>query len=162
QALRHLPASREVAERTIDLRFQVRQSCVPLRDYRRALEQVREAAAEAEAIGDRARLGWAFVFRAHGLFLSGDTRAASEAGQPGVAIAQALKDPGLAESANFYLGQVLHWVGEYRRCAGLLIQNVTILEAELRLQQRESKQFVNSRILLAYPLATLPHPPQPS
>jgi len=155
EALGHLPPSRETAARTIDLRFDVRQSCVPLRDYRRALEQLREAEAEAEAIGDRARLGWAVVFRAHGLFLSGDTRAACEAGQQGVASAQALKDPGLAESANFYLGQVLHWVGEYRHCAGLLIQNVTALEAELRLQQRESKQFVNSRMVLGWCLAEL-------
>src|SRR5262249_61488566 len=155
QALRHLPASREVAERTIDLRFDVRQSCVPLLDYRRALEHLREAAAGSEAIGDRARLGWTFVFRAHSLFLSGDTKAGLEAAQHGVTIAKALDDPGLAESANLYLGQVLHWVGEYRRCAALLGQNVTTLESELRSRHRVSKQFVNSRLFLAWSLAEL-------
>src|SRR5262249_41451196 len=155
QSLRHLPASREVAERTIDLRFDVRQSCVPLLDYRRALEHLREAAAESEAIGDRARLGWTFVFRAHSLFVSGDTKAALEAAQHGVTIAKALDDPGLAESANLYLGQVLHWVGEYRRCAALLGQNVTTLESELRSRHRVSQQFVNSRLFLAWALAEL-------
>jgi len=104
-ALRHLPASRETVERIIDLRFKIRQSCVPLLDHRRALDHLREAEREADAIGDQARLGWALVYRAHGLFLSGDSQGAIEAGQRGLATAEALRDASLQESANFYLGQ---------------------------------------------------------
>src|SRR5207247_1729266 len=106
EALRRLPAFREVAERTIDLRFEIRQSYVPLREPERMLEHLREAQTQAEAIEDRARLGWALIYRAHGLFLSGDSHGAIESGQRGLAIAEALEDPYLQESANFYLAQV--------------------------------------------------------
>jgi len=90
QALQHLPPSRAMIERTIDLRFKVRQSCVPLRDHTRVLDHLRKAEAEAETIDDRARLGWAFAYRVHGLFLSGDSQGAIEAGQHSVAIAEVL------------------------------------------------------------------------
>lgn len=155
QALQHLPPSRAMIERTIDLRFKVRQSCVPLRDHTRVLDHLRKAEAEAETIDDRARLGWAFAYRVHGLFLSGDSQGAIEAGQHSVAIAEVLGDPLLQESANFYLAQVLHWVGDFRGGVGLLSSNVTALEAELRFRHLESKQFVNSRTFLSWCLAEL-------
>jgi DNA-binding SARP family transcriptional activator/tetratricopeptide (TPR) repeat protein len=153
-ALRHLPVSRATTERAIDLRFELRQSCVPLLDHRRLLEHLREAEAEAEAIGDRTRLGWALVYRAHGLLLSGDFAGAIDAGQRGLAIGEALADPGLAESANFYLGQILHWVGDYRRGAALLRQSAALEDAVAR-QGMKSKQVVNSRTFLGWCLAEL-------
>ena len=155
EALRRLPASREVAERTIDLRFEIRQSYVPLREPERMLEHLREAQTQAEAIEDRARLGWALIYRAHGLFLSGDSHGAIESGQRGLAIAEALEDPYLQESANFYLAQVCHWVGNYRRGVELLGRNVTTLETELKRRGVDSKQCVNSRTFLAWCLAEL-------
>ena len=154
-ALRRLPVSRATVERIIDLRFKIRQSCVPLLDHRRALDHLREAEREADAIGDQARLGWALVYRGHGLFLSGDSQGAIEAGQRGLTAADTLRDASLQESANFYLGQVLHWMGDYRRCSGLLSHNVTALENELRSRGAESKQSVNSRAFLAWCLAEL-------
>jgi DNA-binding SARP family transcriptional activator len=154
-ALRHLPASRETVAQTIDLRFEVRQSCVPLRDHARVLEHLRRAEAEAESMGDRERLGWAFAYLAHGLYISGDSGGAIEAGQRGLAIAEALADPALLESTNFYLAQVLHWVGDYRRGARLLRHNVTTLEAALRDRGVESRQSVNSRTFLGWCLAEL-------
>src|SRR5437667_241191 len=155
EALRRLPASREVAERTIDLRFEIRQSYVPLREPERMLEHLREAQTQAEAIEDRARLGWALIYQAHGLFLSGDSHGAIESGQRGLAIAEALEDPYLQESANFSLAQVFHWVGNYRRGVELLGRNVTTLETELKRRGVESKQCVNSRTFLAWCLAEL-------
>jgi DNA-binding SARP family transcriptional activator len=56
-ALRRLPPRRETVEQAIDLRFELRQSCVPLRDHARALDHARQAASEANSIGDRTRLG---------------------------------------------------------------------------------------------------------
>jgi tetratricopeptide (TPR) repeat protein len=96
-----------------------------------------------------------FVYRAHGLFLSGDSAGAIEAGQQGLEIADSMADPGLQESANFYLGQVRHWVGDYRQGAALLRRNVVVLEEELRRRGIPSRQAVNSRTFLGWCLAEL-------
>lgn len=154
-ALRHLLPSRDLVERSVDLRFQLRQSCVPLLDHRRILEHLQEAEAAARALGDDLRLAWALVYRTHGLLLAGDCHEALEAGQAALAIAHEADDKGLQESANFYLAQVHHWVGSYHRGADLLRRNVTSLESELAERQLPTKQVVNSRTFLAWCLAEL-------
>src|SRR2546426_1102762 len=155
ETLQRLPSSREMLERAVDLRFDLRQSCVPLRDYRRVLDHLREAEMAAGSIGGPARPGGGFVYRTHGLFLAGDCRSAVEAGQRALAIAGALHDPCLEESANVYLGQVYHWLGNYRRAAELLGRNVASLEGELRRCDLTVRQDVNSRTFLAWCLAEL-------
>src|SRR3989475_9501689 len=155
EALQRLPSSREMLERAVDLRFDLRQSCVPLRDYRRVLDHLREAEMAAESIGDQARLGWVFVYRTNGLFLAGDCHAAVEAGQRALAIAGALGDARLEESANAYLGQVYHWLGSYRRGAELLERNLNVLERELRRGNLPIRQEITSRTFLAWCLAEI-------
>jgi DNA-binding SARP family transcriptional activator len=154
-ALRHLPLAPDTIAQTIALRFDLRQSCVPLRDHQRVLGHLHEAEGEAKTLGDRARLGWVFVYRAHGLFLSGDSAGAIGAGQQGLEIAESMADLSLQESANFYLGQVRHWVGDYRQGAALLRRNVAVLEEELRRRGIQSRQAVNSRTFLGWCLAEL-------
>src|SRR5439155_4770120 len=110
-ALRHLPRSLERVEQTIDFCFDLRHSCVPLRDHARALAHLRTAEEQAETIGDRTRLGWAYTYRAHGLYIAGDSRGAIQAGEQSLALAEALADPDLLESATVYRAQVAHWVG---------------------------------------------------
>ena len=154
-ALRHLPITPDTIARAIALRFDIRQSCVPLRDHQRVLGHLREAEAAAKTLGDRSRLGWVFVYRAHGLFLSGDSAGAIEAGQQGLEIAESIADPSLQESANLYLAQVRHWVGDYREGATLLRRNIVVLEEELRRRGIQSKQAVNSRTFLGWCLAEL-------
>jgi DNA-binding SARP family transcriptional activator len=159
-ALRRLPASRHTTEQTIDLRFHLRQSCVPLRDHRRMLEHLRQAEVETREIGDQRRRGWALAYLAHALLLSGDAAAAINAGQDGLTIAAGLGDPGLHESASLYLGQVLHWVGDYSGAVDLLRQNVTAIEPALRREGVPSKQAVNSRMFLGWCLAELGELPE--
>jgi len=154
-ALRHLPRSSQLVEQIIDLCFDIRQSCVPLGDHARALAYLRIAEEEAEAIGDRTRLGWAYTYRAHGLYIAGDSRGAIDAGQRSLALAEALADPDLLESANVYRGQVAHWVGDYRHAAELLRRNVTALEPELRRRGLASRHFVGTRTYVAWCLAEL-------
>ena len=155
ETLDRLPSSPETLVRAIDLRFELRQSCVPLRDDRRLLEHLRQAEAAAEGIGDPARLGWVFVYRTNGLFLAGDCRGAVEAGRRALTIAGDLGDLGLEESATAYLGQVYHWLGDYRRAAELLDRNVTMLEGELRRRNLRVRQEITSRTFLAWSLAEL-------
>ena len=154
-ALRHLPRSLERVEQIIDLCFDLRHSCVPLRDHTRALAHVRTAEEQADAIGDRTRLGWACTYRAHGLYIAGDSRGAIEAGERSLALAQALADPDLLESANVYRAQVAHWVGDYRHAAELLRRNVTTLEPDLRRRGLVSRHSVGSRTYLSWCLAEL-------
>ena len=153
EALGRVPSTRETLEQAIDLRFELRQSCVPLRDDRRVLDHLRHAETAAQSIGDQRRLGWVFAYRTNGLFLAGDSSSAVEAGQQALAIAVALADPCLEESANAYLGQVYHWLGNYRRGAELLRRNVTLVEPELRRANLPVKQEVGSRTFLAWCLA---------
>ena len=154
-ALRRLPASRDTTEQTIDLRFHLRHSCVPLRDHGRMLEHLRLVEVETRQIGDQRRRGWAFAYLTHALLLSGDSAAAIDAGLEGLAIAAGLGDSALHESASLYLGQVLHWVGAYPRAVALLRQNVSTIEPALLREGIPPKQAVNTRTFLGWCLAEL-------
>jgi tetratricopeptide (TPR) repeat protein len=155
EVLGRVQSTRETLEQAIDLRFELRQSCVPLRDDRRVLDHLRQAEIAAESIGDQRRLGWVFAYRTNGLLLAGDCPGAVEAGHRALAIAAALTDACLEESANAYLGQVHHWLGNYRRGAELLCRNVTSLEPELRRGNLPVRQAIGSRTFLAWCLAEL-------
>ena len=154
-ALRRLPSSPERQEQTIDLCFELRQSCVPLGDHARALAYLRIAEEQAEAIGDRRRLGWPYTYRAHGLHIAGDSRDAIDAAERSLALAATLDDPDLLESSNLYRGQLAHWLGDYARGEALLRRNITVLEPELQRRGLASRHFAGSRAYLAWCLAEL-------
>ncbi|HJS59503.1 MAG TPA: AAA family ATPase [Vicinamibacteria bacterium] len=149
----HLPATPELTARSIDLRFALRQSCVPLRDHQRILDHLQHAEQAARTAGDRLRFAWALVYRIHGLFLAGDGSGAVAAGQRAWTIAEQVGDPALQESAAFYLAQAQHWLGNYAQGAELLRRSVTSFESELVRHGLPARQFVNSRMLLAWCLA---------
>ncbi|MGH7302677.1 MAG: ATP-binding protein [Candidatus Rokuibacteriota bacterium] len=150
-----LRPTQELIERCIDLRIELRHSCVPLRDHQRILAHLRDAEQAANAIADRHRLAWILVYRIHGLFLAGSGEAGLEAGQKAVTLAAEIGDPDLQESATFYLAQVHHWLGNYRQGADLLRRAVTSLEPEMARRGLSAKQSVNSRMILAWCLADL-------
>ena len=56
-SLAHLPGSREVTERAIDLRLDLRNALIPLGDYDRILGHLREAESLAREFADQSRLG---------------------------------------------------------------------------------------------------------
>jgi tetratricopeptide (TPR) repeat protein len=82
-------------------------------------------------------------------------RAVLEIGQRALALAAEVGDPGLQESASFYLAQVHHWAGNYRQGADLLRRTVSSLEDELARLGMPAKQYVNCRMILAWCLAEL-------
>jgi tetratricopeptide (TPR) repeat protein len=154
-ALSQLRATPELIERIIDLRIELRHSCVPLRDHQRILAHLRDAEEAAQALADRRRLAWILVYRIHGLFLAGAGNAGLEAGQRALALAAEVGDCGLKESGAFYLAQVHHWLGNYRQGADLLRHTVTSLEPEMARLGLPANQYVNSRMILAWCLAEL-------
>jgi DNA-binding SARP family transcriptional activator len=155
RALGRLRVGPDLIERGIDLRIELRHSCVPLRDHQRILAHLRDAEEAARALSDRRRLAWILVYRVHGLFLGGAGQAGLEAGQQAVALAAEVGDPELQESATFYLAQVHHWLGNYRQGAELLTRAITTHEPAMAQLGLPARQAVNSRMILAWCLADL-------
>jgi DNA-binding SARP family transcriptional activator len=159
-ALGRLPSGREHIEQAIDIRLELRQSCVPLADHRRIARHLGEAEAAALSIGDRERLGWILVYRIHGQYLAADCPAATETARRSLEIVEALGDPLLEESANVYAAQIYHWTGAYRDAVARLGRNVDSLEARLGERGVRAKHYVNTRMFLAWSLAELGEFPQ--
>jgi predicted ATPase len=60
-ALQHLPEDQDTLAQAIDVRFDLRLALVPLGEYGRIFDALRDAERLAEALGDQRRLGWATV-----------------------------------------------------------------------------------------------------
>ena len=130
-ALAHLPRSRDMLERAVDLRLQLRNILMPLADRGRIIHCLTEAEALAKELGDQRRLGWISGYMAPYLWGIGDYARAFDAGQRALHIAVELRDPALSVIANRYLGHAYHAVGDYRRAARLLRRSVNSLEDDI-------------------------------
>jgi len=154
-ALQHLPESRTSLEQTIDVRFALRNSFAALGEYGALFQHLRAAESTAQTLGDRLRLAWVSAYRTNGLFVRGENEAAMVSGEQAHAMAVSLGDVRLQIASNLFLGQVCHAVGQYRRGADLLRQNVTSLEAEMLRRGHSPAQTIYSRACLACCLAEL-------
>jgi DNA-binding NtrC family response regulator/tetratricopeptide (TPR) repeat protein len=156
-ALGRLPESRERNERTVDLRFDLRNTLQPLGEFGRILECLREAEALARTLGDQRRLGEASAYLTDYFRLMGDQDRAIEYGQRALAIADAVDAFPLRLRANTYLGQTYYTLGDYRRGAEFLVRNVDMLDSERMLQSYGFAHFpsVHSRTCLVWCLAEL-------
>jgi len=157
EALGRLPESRERSERTVDLRFDLRNTLQPLGEFGRILECLREAEGLARSLGDQRRLGEASAYLTDYFRLMGDQERAIEYGQQALAIADAVDQFVLRLRANTYLGQTYYALGDYRRAAGFLVRNVDMLDGDRKLQSFGFAQFpsVHSRTCLVWCLAEL-------
>ena len=156
-ALGRLPDSRERAERTVDLRFDLRNTLQPLGEFARILDCLREAEALARTLGDQRRLGEAAAYLTDYFRLMGDQDRAIEYGHQALEIADSVDDFRLRLRANTYLGQTYHALGDYRRAAGFLTRNVEALDGDRMLQSYGFAQFpsVHSRTSLVWCLTEL-------
>ena len=156
-ALSRLPDSRERAERTVDLRFDLRNTLQPLGEFGRILESLHEAEALSRSLGDQRRLGEASAYLTDYFRLMGDQARAIEYGQQALSIADSVDDFKLRLRANTYLGQTYHALGDYRRAAGFLTRNVDALDGDRMLQSYGFAQFpsVHSRTCLVWCLTEL-------
>src|SRR5262249_155992 len=100
EALGRLPQSRERHERTVDLRFDLRNTLQPLGEFGRILECLREAEGLARSLGDQRRLGEASAYLTDYFRLMGDQERAIEYGQQALAIADAVDQFTLRLRAN--------------------------------------------------------------
>ena len=157
EALGRLPESRERNERTVDLRFDLRNTLQPLGEFGRILECLREAEGLARTLGDQRRLGEASAYLTDYFRLMGDQDRAIEYGHQALTIADAVDEFTLRLRANTYLGQTYYALGDYRRAAGFLVRNVDILDNERMLRHYGFAQLpsVHSRTCLVWCLAEL-------
>jgi tetratricopeptide (TPR) repeat protein len=113
-ALRRVPASREVDDRNLDIRIELRQSLYPMGRFADLLRHLREAERIAEKLDDRPRLARVSAYVSNHSWITGDLAQALASGQRALALAEAVANRGLEVEANFRLGQV-HWsLGQYR------------------------------------------------
>jgi class 3 adenylate cyclase/tetratricopeptide (TPR) repeat protein len=113
EALAHLPTSQTAQEQAIDIRFDLRNSLLPLGEVDRALAYVREAAALAEKLDDQRRLGAVSVFMSHMLWIVGEHAEGYRSAQKAFGSAEALDDFVLRVNAMFYLGITSLALGNY-------------------------------------------------
>ena len=113
-ALRRLPSSREVDERSADVRIELRQSLYPMGRFADLLRHLREAERIAEKLGDRPRLARVAAYISNHAWITGNLDQALAFGQRALTLAEAIPSAGLAIEANFRIGQV-HWsLGRHR------------------------------------------------
>jgi class 3 adenylate cyclase/tetratricopeptide (TPR) repeat protein len=155
EALQHLPDGRDRREQAIDLRFDLRMALLPVGEYGRILEVLREAAAGAEAVGDQHRRGRVSAFLVEVYLRIGEPDRAVASGQHALAVADACGDVASRISATYYLGLANVFRGDYPRAMDLLEQAVASLDGEL-VRERFGNPFppsVGARTYLAWCLA---------
>jgi tetratricopeptide (TPR) repeat protein len=157
EALAQLPPARERQAEAIDIRFDLRNSLLPLGEVDRGLECLREAEALAVGLEDARRLAQLSVYLTGQLYLRGEHAQAWEAGQRALAIGRALDDVGLRVSTHAYLGQVSHARGDYRGAAAFFRDNVEALVGARAHERFGLPQLpsVHSRTCLVWSLAEL-------
>jgi class 3 adenylate cyclase len=157
QAMKRLPESPDTLERAFDLRMELRPWLVPLGDYDRVLDLLREAEALARSLDDRRRLGLVRGQMTDCFRLTGNNEQAIACGTEALAIAEEIGDFNVQVLAHLLLGHACHAVGDYRRAIELLKWNIRELQGE-RIRRRSGQAAlpaVFSRTYIAFSLADL-------
>jgi tetratricopeptide (TPR) repeat protein len=156
EVLRRLPETREALEHAIDARLDLRNALQPLGEMEQVIAHLREAAALAEAIADRRRLGRACAFMSQYFWLMGNLERAIEAGERATGLAREFGDARLEAMTGFYVGQAHHALGDYRRALEVLRVSVEALpEDAIRDRFGQSSILINSTAWLILCLAEL-------
>jgi class 3 adenylate cyclase/tetratricopeptide (TPR) repeat protein len=157
-SLRHLPQQVSTVEQVIDLLFSLRISLVPLGEFERILEYLREAEALAKTINDQRRLARVCAYMSFSLcWLMGEHRAAIDSGERALAIAADLADFGFTVAPNYFVGQAYLALGDYSRAIDHLRRNAEVLVGD-RVREHFGVRIlpaVGSRARLAHALAEL-------
>ena len=146
-ALQHLPESRETIEQAIDLRFDLRIALLPLGEYARIRDALREAEAFSQALDDQRRLGLISAFMMENYWRDGEPDRAIESGQRALALAEVSVDVASRVMTTYYLGRGYWGLGDYRRATDLLER--TASEGDL-VRERFGNPFPPSVGALAY------------
>jgi class 3 adenylate cyclase/tetratricopeptide (TPR) repeat protein len=156
-ALKHLPECSATLQQTCDVLLELRSWLVPLADYARILDHLREAEAIAERLGDHRRLSLVCAHLTDYFRLTGASEQAVACGERALTFATELHDFALQISATLRLGPACHVIGDYRRAIQLLKHNVELLHGA-RSRERFGSAGVSAvlaRSYLVFPLVEL-------
>jgi tetratricopeptide (TPR) repeat protein len=138
----------------VDLRRELSDALVPLGEYRRALEHLREAERLALALDDRARLAAILADVCARLRNVGENEGAVATGRHAASLVAALGDRGLEAKIAFRLGQAHLGAGDFQEAARLL-RHALDAEQAGAFGDRSRKGRVMTRAWLARALAGL-------
>ena len=130
-ALKRLPENRDRLVQAIDLRFDLRNSLVPLGGIGQVYDYLDEAEVLAKDLDDQHRLWRVSAFKASYFWGNADYDRAIESGQRALALAVDLGDSALQVSANYYLGRVYYHLGDYSGAIDFLKRSVASLDRKL-------------------------------
>jgi predicted ATPase len=156
-ALEQLPHTPEIMRDMIDVRLQLRSSLMPLGRMQETRQYLLGAQSLAEQLSDRERLARVYSYLCQYFTVTFDARAAIEWGERAVELASEAGNLGLQVSSSFLLAETLYSLGEFKRSAALLGQNIQLLEGASTLERFGMTGFPASlsRGLLARCLAEL-------
>ncbi|MGH7268631.1 MAG: hypothetical protein ACREMB_27765, partial [Candidatus Rokuibacteriota bacterium] len=155
EALERLPRSREIVERSLDLRFSLRHALFSLGEHGRILGRLREVERLADEVGDQPRLTQAFFYLATYFYVVADHVAADRHGRRALALATTLGDRTFEVEAMIRLGLVHHARGDYETAVGFLGRTLDYLAGGRQLPHTPVSPFIHARVWLAWCCADL-------
>ena len=123
-ALAHLPETRDTIAQGIDLRFDLHSALIPLGDFPRIVEVLREAEGQAHRIDDARRQGRVSAAMATWSWCIGDPDRALDYAKRSRSIALALQDDALEALVNHREGEAQVSLGNFRRAIDAFGRNL--------------------------------------
>lgn len=123
-ALKKLAVTPKHKELAIDLRFDMRLALMPLGEFARTLDLLREAEALAAELDDRQRLGWVAGYLTNLLWEMGEQDRAVESGLRAMDFGTKLGHGGIRDLSHRYLGRSYHAMGDYRRAVDVFLHAI--------------------------------------
>ena len=136
-----LPESRETLERTIDLRFELRNALWALGRFEDILAHLADSIPLVEKLDDPVRQGWISVFESASLWQLGRREQAIRTAEHAIDVSQNADDLSLDVAAHFYLGCPLITSGDYERAEAIFQTVIDRLTGDLE-QDRCGLPFV--------------------
>ena len=130
QLLATLPESREMLQRSIDLRFDLKDALVVLGEYERVSRHLHDADRLASRLDDQGRQAVVYGHLCHVHWMMGRATEAYRFGRNALAIAKALGDVGLQIRVNLQLGSACQWRGDYRQAEAVLLTALRQLDED--------------------------------
>ena len=134
RALGRVPATREATALIIDIRLDLRNTLLPLSEWARMEEHLREAERLARSLGDDYRLGRIVNFMVNQCMSNGRYDEAVRFGQEALGIARAIGDRAIEVVAAVNLGPAHSARGEFSDAAAFL-ERIVALEGDLRYER---------------------------
>jgi tetratricopeptide (TPR) repeat protein len=119
-ALRHLPETRELIERGVDLCLDLRYSTSGLGDFERMIAHLRDAEPLARRLDDERRLGWVHAYMGYYFRMMRPPNEARPFTQSARAIAEKTGDRELAIEADYQQGMACLYAGDHAAARELL------------------------------------------